>query len=122
MATVGRGILNETVFQFYDALRSYDVAKATAALAEDADWESPWSGGRITGKPAIEAHLKSWLGDAKARPSLTISDLAGDGAITRLQVSVSNRFGREPRRVSMNVLCLTGVIHEVVWKDAVQGH
>ncbi len=80
------------------------------------NWESPGSG-KLTGKAAIEAHLKTWLGDAKARPSLTLNDVHGDGAVTRLTVSVSNRFGREPRRMTLAVLCLKGVIHHVAWSD-----
>ncbi|HLF16392.1 MAG TPA: nuclear transport factor 2 family protein [Candidatus Thermoplasmatota archaeon] len=112
MTTIGKGILQDTVFRFFDALRSYDVAKAAAPLADDADWEDPWTG-KVTGKAAIEARLKAWLADPKTRPSLTIMDITGDGAITRLKVSVSGRFGQRPQPVWMDILCLKGVIHQV---------
>jgi ketosteroid isomerase-like protein len=113
MVTIGRGILDAAVHDFFEGLRSYDVARAAKNLVDDADFQSPWSGGRLVGKAAIEAHLKAWLSDPKARPSLAISDISGDGAITHLKLSVSGRFGKAPERVTMSVLCLKHVVHQV---------
>lgn len=117
MATIGSAQLNKSVFEFFDAVRSYDAKRAAAVLAEDADYESPWSGGKRTGKARIEEHLKAWLGDAKTRPTLTIKDLAGDGNVTRLTISVSGRMGKASRVMRMDVLCLKGQIHHVKVHD-----
>ncbi len=113
MATAGRSILTTTVQEFFDAVRSYDVARAVKPLAEDAAWDTPWSG-KLLGKPAIEAFLKGWLNDPVKRPSFTIRDLSGDGAVTHLQISVSGRFGKAPEHLTMSVLALRGVVHQVV--------
>lgn len=121
VATIGTHQLDKAVFEFFDAVRSYDAARAAKVLADDADFESPWSGGRLTGRAAVEVHLKQWLGDPKTRPSLTIRDIAGDGAVTRLQVSVSGRFGQAPRLVRMDVLCLKHVVHQVQMRDVATG-
>lgn len=123
MATIGRGILRSEVFDLFDAMRSYDVPRAAKALAADADWESPYAERFLTGRPAIEAHLKQWLGDAKTRPSLTMQDVSGDGNVARLRVSVSNRFGRAPDSMTMHVLALNGTVHHVKFvKDAPARH
>lgn len=114
MVTVGRGLLDPAASDFFDAVRSYDVPRAMKSLAADADFESPWSGGRLTGKPAIEAHLKAWLGDPQKRPSLSIIDVAGDGAVTRMKVSISGRFGQAPQHFQLNLLCLKHELHHVV--------
>lgn len=112
MATVGRGIYAEAVHEFFDGLRSYDVARAVAVLAEDADLSSPW--GQATGKEAIEAIFAPLLAPSMERPSFTIIDIAGDGSVTRLQVSMSGRFGRAPKRQTWKLLHLHGKIHHVV--------
>lgn len=112
MATVGRSAFTTTVQQSFDALRSYDAPKAVQEFAADAVWEDPWHG-RIAGKPAIEAMLKAWLGNAKERPSLTIMDLAGDGTLTHLKVSMSGRFGQAPQHVTLTYLVLNGVVKQV---------
>lgn len=117
MATVGRSMLTGTVMEFFDAVRSYDAAKASKNLAADAHWETPWSGS-LDGKAAIEAFLKAWLADVVKRPTLTIRDVAGDGAVTRLSISVSGRFGKAAEHFTMNVLALRGMIHQVVVKPA----
>jgi ketosteroid isomerase-like protein len=111
MPTLGR-VVDPAVHDFYDALRSYDAARAAKNLAEDADFESPWHG-KLHGRAAIESALKAWLGDAKTRPSLSISDVSGERAITHLKLSVSGRFGKAPEPVRMSVLCLQHVIHQV---------
>jgi ketosteroid isomerase-like protein len=114
MTTVGRGILQKPAFDLFDAMRSYDAKKAAAQLADDAVWRSPWSGGEVSGKAAIEAHLQAWLGDPKARPSLTIADIAGDGTVIRLTLSVSGRFGQAPQLVQMAMVVVKGQIHQVI--------
>ncbi|MHB8634001.1 MAG: nuclear transport factor 2 family protein [Thermoplasmatota archaeon] len=118
VATIGGAQLDKSVFEFFDALRSYDSKRAAAVLADDADWKSPWSTVKITGREAIEKHLASWLGDARSRPSLTIKDIAGDGAVTRLAVSVSGRFGQKAALVDMDLLCLQHRIHHVEMRFA----
>src|SRR5688572_18606500 len=114
MATVGRGILQKPAFDLFDAMRSYDAKKAAAQLADDAVWRSPWSGGELQGRAAIEAHLQAWLSDPKSRPSLTIADIAGDGTVVRLAISVSGRFGQQPQNVQMTMVCVKGKVHQVV--------
>jgi ketosteroid isomerase-like protein len=113
VATIGRGILQKPAFDLFDAMRSYDVKKAVAQLAEDASWTSPWSGGTLEGKSAIEAHLAAWLSDPKTRPSLTIRDVSGDGSVHRFGLSVSGRFGQAPRFVTMSALVVQGKVHQV---------
>lgn len=112
MVTIGRGVLQPPVHEFFEGLRSYDVLRAVKPLADDADFESPWSG-RITGKAAIEQFLAGWLKDAVKRPSFSIIDVAGDGTVTRLKLSVSGRFGEAPRRVVVHALGLKGKLHHV---------
>lgn len=120
MVTIGRGLLDPAVHEFFDALRSYDVARAVKVLAEDADFESPWSG-KLRGKAAVEQFITAWLKDPAKRPSLSMSDASGDGAVTRLKVSVSGRFGEAPQPVTMNVLCLKRVVHHVKFVPDVAG-
>ncbi|MEK6985135.1 MAG: nuclear transport factor 2 family protein [Candidatus Thermoplasmatota archaeon] len=117
MATVGRSILSSTVMEFFDALRSYDAARAAKPLVADVLFDTPWSG-TLHGKPAVEAFLKGWLTDAVKRPSFTIRDLSGDGAVIHLALSISGRFGKAPEHLTMSVLALRGVIHQVVVRPA----
>lgn len=112
MVTIGRGVLDPAVHDFFEGLRSYDVARATKTLAPDVDFESPWTP-KLTGKAAVEQFLTTWLKDPQKRPSLSIIDVAGDGAVTRLRLSVSGRFGKAPEHVTLHALCLQHVIHHV---------
>lgn len=114
MATVGGNLYATPVFTFFDALRSYDVETACSVLAEDADLHSPWNDGVLTGKEGIQGLLEKVLGDAKTRPSFTIDDIRGDGNIIKLDVSMSNRFGRAPEPIRISCLHLHGLIHHVV--------
>lgn len=111
MVTIGRG-LHASVHEFFEGIRSYDPKRAVAVLADDASFTSPWSG-TVQGKAAIEAFLKTWLGDAKSRPSFTISDVAGDPALARLKVSVSGRFGKAPELHWFNVLRVQSQVRQV---------
>jgi len=114
MVTIGRGLLDPAVHELFEGLRTYDPARAVKVLAPDADWE--WEGGqggRMVGKAAIEQFLSGWLKDPKQRPSFSIVDVEGDGAVARLTLSVSGRFGQAPQRVVMHVLCLKHVVHHV---------
>lgn len=125
MVTVGRGLLDPAVHELFEGLRTYDAARAAKPLAADADWE--WvggQGGKMVGKPAIEQFLQGWLKDPKSRPSFSIVDVEGDGAVTRLLLSVSGRFGQAPQRVTLHVLCLKHVVHHVRFVPAGQakGH
>lgn len=113
MATVGRGVLDPAVFELFEGLRTYDAARAAKVLAEDVDWESPWTGGKLTGRAAVEQALSAWLKDPQRRPSFSIVDVEGDGAVLRLRLSVSGRFGKAPERLTMHVLCLKHVVHHV---------
>lgn len=122
MVTIGRGQLDAAVHDFFEGLRSYDVARALKPLADDVDFESPWSG-RLAGKAAVQAFLEGWLKDAQKRPSFSIIDVAGDGAVTRLRLSVSGRFGKAPEHVTLHALCLKHVVHHVRFvPDAKAGH
>jgi hypothetical protein len=112
MVTIGRGILDPAVHDFFEGLRSYDVARAVKTLAPDVDFASPWSG-PLVGKPAVEAFLTTWLKDPQKRPSLSIMDVSGDGTVTRLKVSVSGRFGKAPEHLTLHVLVLQHVLHHV---------
>jgi ketosteroid isomerase-like protein len=123
MVTIRAGsVLDPAVHELFEGLRTYDAARAAKVLAEDADWE--WQGGKMTGKAAVEQFLQGWLKDPKTRPSFSIIDVAGDGAITRLTMSVSGRFGQAPQRVTMHVLCLKHVVHHVklVNEGVAKGH
>ena len=112
MVTIRAGsVLDPAVHELFEGLRTYDAARAAKVLADDADWE--WQGGKMTGKAAVEQFLQGWLKDPKARPSFSIVDVAGDGAVTRLTLSISGRFGQAPQRVTMHVLCLQHVVHHV---------
>lgn len=112
MVTIRPGsVLVPAVHELFEGLRTYDAARAVKPLAPDAEWE--WEGGKMVGKPAIEQFLSGWLKDPKQRPSFSIIDVAGDGSVTRLSLSVSGRFGQAPQRVVMHVLCLKQVIHQV---------
>jgi ketosteroid isomerase-like protein len=122
MVTTGRGLLDTAVHDFFDGIRSYDVARAAKHLAADVDFESPWTG-RLTGKAKVEEFLTQWLKDPQRRPSLSIIDVAGDGAVTQLKVSVSGRFGKAPEHYTLHVLCLKHVIHHVRFEPAAKaGH
>ena len=111
MVTIGRG-LHASVHELFEGIRSYDPKRAVAVLADDVDFDSPWSG-HLKGKAAVEAFLKGWLSDAKARPSFTISDVGGDGALARLKVSVSGRFGKAPELHWFLVLRVQALVHQV---------
>ena len=112
MVTIGRGVLDPAVHDFFEGLRTYDVARAVKPLAADVDFESPWTA-KLTGKPAVEQFLTSWLKDPVKRPSLSIMDVSGDGAVTRVKLSISGRFGKAPEHVTLHALCLQHVIHHV---------
>src|SRR5437016_2745530 len=112
MVTIGRGVLDPAVHDFFEGLRTYDVARAVKPLAPDVDFESPWSP-KLVGKAAVEQFLTTWLKDAQKRPSFSIMDVAGDGAITRVKVSVSGRFGKAPEHVTLHALVLQHVLHHV---------
>ncbi len=112
MATIGRGIYAETVHRFFEGIRTYDVDAAVAELADDADLFSPW--GNATGKDAIADVLRPVLEDPKTRPSFTIQDIAGDGHVVKLQVSISGRFGRAAKVHEFKLLHLKGIIHQVI--------
>ena len=111
MVTIGRGLLDPAVHELFEGLRTYDAAKAAKNLAADADWE--WEGGRMVGKAAVQEFLTGWLKDPQNRPSFSIIDVEGDGAVTRLKLSISGRFGKAPQRVVMHVLCLKHMVHHV---------
>jgi ketosteroid isomerase-like protein len=112
MVTVGKGVLDSAVAEFFEGLRSYDAARAAKVLAPDVDFQTPWSGGPLHGRAAVEAHLKAWLGNPQARPTLTIRDVEGDGAVTRLRISVSGRFGAAAQRATLAILCLQHTVHQ----------
>ncbi|MEA3143141.1 MAG: hypothetical protein QOG31_465 [Thermoplasmata archaeon] len=112
MVTVGRGVLDPAVHEFFEGLRTYDAARAAKVLTPGAEFQSPWSGGRVAGKAAIEAHLKQWLGNPQTRPSFSIRDVEGDGAVTRLRLSVSGRFGAGAQRATLAALCLQHQLHQ----------
>lgn len=114
MATIGRGVYAQAVYEFFEGIRGYDVDRAVAVLAEDADWQSPWNEGTVTGRDAIREVLEGVLGDPATRPSFSIMDVSGDGTIVRLKVSISGRFGRASRPHMVHLLHLKGVIHQVV--------
>ncbi len=114
MATVGRGVYAQAVHEFFEGIRTYDVERAAAVLADDAEWTSPWTQGTVEGQEAVKAALEGLLGDAAKRPSFTIVDVAGDGHLTTLTVSVSGRFGKAPRRHRFRILNLKGKVHQVV--------
>ena len=118
MATVGRS-LPKPVYELFDGLRSYDLKRAVAQLHDEVDFEAPWQP-RVTGKEAVEKAFHAWLGDPKTRPSLTVRDHAGDGAVNRLTVTQSGRFGQAPRELQFHVLCLNGFVHQFRIKDAAQ--
>lgn len=114
MATIGRGLYAESVHEFFEGVRSYDVDRAVAVLAEDADMQSPWNAGTVTGKDAIAEVLHSIVDDAATRPSFTIQDISGDGNLVQLKVSVSGRFGRAAKVHTFRLLHLKGLIHHIV--------
>jgi ketosteroid isomerase-like protein len=111
MVTIGRGVLDPAVHELFEGLRNYDAARVAKVLADDADWE--WEGGKMVGRAAVEQFLSGWLKDPKTRPSFSIIDVAGDGAVTRLTMSVSGRFGQAPQRVVAHILCLKHIVHHV---------
>lgn len=117
MVTIGRGILDSAVHDFFEGLRTYDVAKAIKSLADDVDFESPWTP-KLTGKADVQKFLEGWLKDPQKRPSLSIMDVEGDGTITRVKLSISGRFGQAPQHVTMHTLVLKHVIHHVKFVGA----
>lgn len=112
MATIGKGVYAQAVHDFFDGVRSYDVARAVSVLADDADFQSPW--GTVRGKAAIEEILTKLVEPSMERPSFTIGDISGDGHVTTLKVSMSGRFGKAPVRQTWKVLHLHGTVHHVV--------
>lgn len=114
MATIGGNLYAGPVHVFFDALQSYDVETACSVLADDADLQSPWNDGVLTGKDGIQSVLERVLGDPKTRPSFTIDDIRGDGHIVKLDVSMSQRFGRAPVPIRISCLHLSGRIHHVI--------
>ncbi len=118
MATIGRGLYAEAVHEFFEGVRSYDVERAVAVLADDADFQSPWNQGVLTGKDAIKGVLETVLTAPETRPSFTIQDISGDGHIVTLKVSVSGRFGKAPRIHLFRILHLQGAIHQVIIQPA----
>jgi ketosteroid isomerase-like protein len=123
MATVGRGLLTKESHEFFDAVRSYDATRACKVLADDIQFDSPWSG-PVAGKPAVESFLTGWLKDAVKRPSFTMRDVSGDGALVHMLVSVSGRFGEAPRLLRFSMVSVQGKLHDVQVSDpnAVSGH
>lgn len=113
MATIGRGVYAQAVYEFFEGIRTFDVERAVAVLAQDADFESPWNEGTVTGRERIAEILERLLGDPASRPSFSIMDVSGDGYLVRLKVSVSGRFGRAPKAYMFHMLHLKGVIHQV---------
>ena len=113
MVTIGRGILDPAVHELFEGLRCYDPARAAKVLATDVDWDAPWTGGKLTGRAAVEQAIAAWVKDPQKRPSFSIIDVGGDGAVTRLTLSISGRFGKAPEHVVMHVLCLKHVVHQV---------
>lgn len=113
MVTVGYGILDSAVFEFFEGLRTYDAVRAGKTLSPGVDLVTPWSGGRIVGKANVEAHLKAWLGNPQTRPSFSIRDVEGDGAVTRLRISISGRFGAAAQHATLGLLCLQHTVHQV---------
>ena len=114
MVTIRPGsVLDPAVHELFEGLRTYDAARAAKVLSADAVWEWEGGGGKLVGKPAIEQFLAGWLKDPKQRPSFSIVDVGGDGAVIRLTLSVSGRFGQAPQRVTMHALCLKHVVHHV---------
>ena len=118
MATVGRGVFAQAVHEFFEGIRTYDVDRAVAVLAEDADFQSPWNDGVATGRDPVREILKRLLEDAATRPSFTIIDIAGDGSLVTLTVSVSGRFGKAARPHLFRILHLKGQVHQVVVQPA----
>jgi len=112
MATVGKGVYARTVHTFFDALRSYDAATAASVFADDVDVHTPW--GQAHGKEAAAKLLTNLVAPSLERPSFTIRDIAGDGNVTTLQVSVSGRFGQAARVQTWRILHLQGRIHQLV--------
>jgi len=114
MATIGRGVLSASVYEFFDGIRTFDAERACRVLAEGAAFDAPWTDAPLEGREAIQAFLKEWLEDTEKRPSFSIMDVSGDGNVVRLDLSVSGRFGRSPQRVRMHLLDLKGTIHHVL--------
>ncbi len=114
MATIGQGVFSQAVHEFFEGIRTYDVDRALAVLTDDADFQSPWNKGVATGHDAIRAVLEPILAPSAERPSFTISDLAGDGNLTTLTVSISGRFGKGARMHRFHLLSLKGKLHQVV--------
>jgi hypothetical protein len=112
MATVGRGVYATAVHEFFDGLRSYDVPRAVAVLAPDADMQSPW--GAAKDAAGIEAILTKLVAPSMERPSFTIANISGDGSVTNLEVSTSGRFGKGAIKQSWRILHLHGKVHHIV--------
>lgn len=118
MATVGRGVFAQAVHEFFEGIRTFDVDRAVAVLAEDADLQSPWNDGVAAGRDQVREVLQRVLGDPVTRPSFTIIDISGDGSLVTLLVSVSGRFGRAAAPHRFRILHLKGQVHQVVIQPA----
>ncbi len=114
MATIGGSLYADAVHTFFDGLRSYDVERACSVLADDADLQSPWNDGVLTGRDAIQDVLGRLVGNPATRPSFTIQDIRGDGNLVHLDVRMSGRFGHGATPVRISCLHLKGVIHHVM--------
>jgi ketosteroid isomerase-like protein len=114
MATIGGGLYAEAVHEFFEGIRSYDVPRAMAVVAADADLQSPWNAGTVTGKDNVAAVFETLLSNAEKRPSFSIRDIRGDGNLVALEVSISGRFGQAPQIRTFRLLHLKGVIHHIV--------
>lgn len=114
MATIGGSLYANAVHEFFDGLRSYDAERACAVLAHDADLQSPWNHGVLTGKEAIQEVLAGLVASPATRPSFTIQDIRGDGSIVHLDVSMSQRFGGGPVPLRISCVHVQGVVHQVV--------
>lgn len=114
MATVGRGAYADAVHQFFEGMCQHDAEAACSVLADDADMQSPWNEGVLTGKPAVQEMLEAMLSDPVKRPSFTIKDITGDGHVTTLTISMSGRFGAGPVQQTWKLLHLKGKIHQVI--------
>lgn len=117
MVTIGRDVLDESVFELFEGIRTFDAERATAVLADDVDWRDPWGEAPLRNRAAVLDHLKQILDDPVTRRSWTIRGITGDSTITHMTCNTSGRFGDRPQKVKVSTLCLKGVIHQVVIQE-----
>jgi hypothetical protein len=48
-------------------------------------------------------------------------DVSGDGAVTRMKVAVSGRFGEAPQHLTLQLLVLKHVVHQVKFAPEAKG-